>query len=191
MTREFRAPDKGRLVSGEEIFSQGLLFLPCLRLPLLPATPSFTMHGLSSSSSTSHCTTSPGYFHRESFVIRPTPLYTTAYEIVRMAEGHANETTVSFRINLELWLVRTQRENGLSIFLPGINSSSTELLLPAYPFSRYPILRSIEKFLRAELSRFAIIPPISVIRCIGRRTPVNWHPTPGRFVSSFSWAIEA
>lgn len=31
MTREFRAPDKGRLVSGEEIFSQGLLFLPCLR----------------------------------------------------------------------------------------------------------------------------------------------------------------
>lgn len=31
MTREFRAPGKGRLVSGEEIFSQGLLFLPCLR----------------------------------------------------------------------------------------------------------------------------------------------------------------
>lgn len=60
------------------------------------------MHGLSSSSSTSHCTTSLDYFHRESFVIRPTPLYTTAYEIMRMAEGHANETTVSFRINL-LW----------------------------------------------------------------------------------------
>ena len=72
MTREFRAPDKGRrLVSGL------VNFLPrSSLLSLSPrATSSTTCHSILRHTwpllllppSTSHCTTSPGYSHRESF----------------------------------------------------------------------------------------------------------------------------
>lgn len=146
MTREFRAPDKGRrLVSGL------VNFLPrSSLLSLSPrATSSTTCHSILRHTwpllllppSTSHCTTSPGYSHRESF--------------------HRHLSSPLFCAPKLIWnslAISTKVHSTISQFF-------YQLLVELFLFE-IRVSKHIEKFSRAELSRFAIT---SVIRCIGER----------------------